>query len=531
MRFRLPALVLMALGCATLSAVPTVPAIPRIDPPPAKSKDAPAPVTPPILTGPDTAAFLATFDVSGVGPADVVFWNVTPEDQVDTYEVTGSASFVLGGPPGQYKVKAQGTAAGKKFTLEKKVKLTGGVPPVPVPPGPTPVPPGPGPQPGPQPNPPPLPSGTISRFIVVEDTTALGKWRGDILGSPKVKSFYNSLQGNRTGAIHAIYDASTKPANLSAEGQKYLALAAGKTLPYVWILDANGVSIKDQSVPKDPDGFIALFDMHVGSRSFGLVIEAPKLKWPDFGAAPNVVNIDRAQWPAFQSMSAFLPPTYDQDGVGQCASSAATGMFEFGRKMAGLPPVHVAAGDLYSRVNGGRDNGSTLEDNMVEMQTNGVNPVSASVPYVWNRRISYPATGRSPYKFAEVYLCANFDAAVSAILQGMPVQIGISWASNYTPDKTTGSLPKKASGSVGGHSLWCYGVYKYADGTFGLITRNSWSATWGGSADGTIDAGSCIIPESAFTGYIGGFYAVRSVVSANQTRRIDPLKFEHVLAF
>lgn len=462
------------------------------------AKDA-GPVSPPAISGPEEAGFLAVMKITGVPANTPVFWSLNPEELVETFEPNAETTFVLGGPAGTYKVRAQFAIDGKKQLLEKKVKLTGGGAPV------------------------PRPIGSVSRFVVVEDTSKPGKWRGDILGSPKVKSFYRQLQGQRSGSIHAIYDSSAKPETLGEEGRKFVALANGKELPYLFLLDQSGNVLTSKTSPRDPDSFVAAFEIHAGERSFGLVVQAPKLKWNEFGFATNTPMVDRAQWPDYMSLSAFLPTTYDQDGIGQCASSAACGLYEFASNQAGLTPIHVSAGDLYRRVNGGRDNGSTLEDNMVEMLERGVLPVSPTSPYVWDRRSAYSGSGRDKFRFSEVYLCKTFDAAASAIIQGFAVEIGITWHGNYKPD-SKGVLPSRGSGSVGGHALYCYGIVKLSDGKYGLLTRNSWGPAWGGSSDGTVDAGSCIIPESAFTGYIGGFYAVRSVVNRTTARRFGDLR-------
>lgn len=484
-------------------------------------KEQPGPVSPPAITGQDEAAFLIVMKVTGVPANTPIFWSLNPEDLTETYEPNGDTTFVLGGPPGIYRVRAQFALDGKKQPpLEKKVKLTGsGV--QPVPPGPVP--------PGPGPTPPPAPVGAVNRFIVVEDTSKPGKWRGDILGSPKVKSFYRQLQGGRSGAIHAIYDISAKAEALGAEGQRFAALAAGKELPFLFMLDDKGNVIDSKVSPKQPDAFVAAFEVHKGERSFGLILEAPKLKWTEFGLTVDAPLVARDQWPDYMSLSAFLPATYDQDGVGECASSAATGLYEFVANQSGLPPVHVSAGDLYRRVNGGRDSGSTLEDNMVEMLERGVLPVSSSAPYVWDRRASYSGAGREKYRYAQVYQCKNFDAAVSAIIQGFAVEIGIPWYSNYKPD-SKGVLPGRGIDSKGGHAMFCYGVAKLPDGTYGLLTRNSWGPAWGGSSDGTVDAGSCIIPESCFKGNFGNYFAVRSVVNRTQAKRFGELH-EFALAY
>jgi hypothetical protein len=224
----------------------------------------------------------------------------------------------------------------------------------------------------------------------------------------------------------------------------------------------------------------------------------------------KVPLIPRAQWKPVD-LSTFLPPVHDQDGRGQCASSSACTIVEACRAQAGLPYVYLSAGDLYSRVNGGRDDGSLLEDNMAELQQNGVCPV-ALVPYVWDGRThsdSATATARKPNRVLEIYQCDSFDAIASALQQGFFIQEGLAWFDNFDPD-SDGWLPARGRGNSGGHALAGYGLTQ-RNGAWGIKTRNSWGASWGNSRDGTLGAGNCVIPEALFDGQISGFWAVRAV--------------------
>lgn len=380
------------------------------------------------------------------------------------------------------------------------------------PPAPPPVPPDP-----PKPDPGPAPDGQVSTFVVVEDTTKAGPWRGEILGSPDVEKFYRQLRGTRTGVIHTLLDVNDPDA--VPELKKYVTAAAGKGLPYLFLLDAGGKVVKEGTAPtKSPADFIAFFDAHHDApRAMGLIMAAPRLKWVEFGSTPNTPIIPRTQWPKSRRLTTFLPPVYDQDGIGQCASSSCCTVIETAAYLRGIPYPKLSAGDLYSRVNGGRDNGSLLEDNIAEAMKNGVAPASM-VPYVWDRRrhnTPEVVAARKKYRVAEAYWCPSFDAMVSAILQGYAVGHGLMWFNNFKPD-ADGWLPARGFGRAGGHALCGYGIETKADGTVGIVTRNSWSASWG-------VAGDCIIPESLFSGQIGGYYAVRVVTSPTAAaRRIDP---------
>lgn len=386
-------------------------------------------------------------------------------------------------------------------------------------PQPVPVPPGPGPAPVPPTPPVPTPVTGVVRFVVVEDSLKADQWRGDIFGSPKVLSFYKQLLGSSPVPVHRIVDIN---GDLTDPVAAYFAkAAAGKTLPYLFLLDAADKIIKQDVFPAlkpapapfqaDPDAFVAMFDLHTAKRSMGLIRQAPKLKWSNFGDTPSTPLIPREKWKPVV-MTSLLGPVRDQDGIGQCASSAATGLMEAVRNQVGLTPQYLSAGDLYSRVNGGRDNGSLLEDNMSELLKNGV-ALTSSVPYVWNHRsplnTAAITTERAEFKAVEIYLCPNFDAMASAVQQGFFVEHGLLWYDNFTPD-AQGWLPAKGRGGAGGHARFAYGLAQ-RNGVWGLVTRNSWGPTWGGSSDGTVQAGSSIDPESLFDQSISGFFAVRAV--------------------
>ena len=134
-------------------------------------------------------------------------------------------------------------------------------------------------------------------------------------------------------------------------------------------------------------------------------------------------------------------------------------------------------------------------------------PVSATSPFLWKKgqsRAGVLVNQRKPYRVVEAYLCTSFDAMASALQQGFFIHEGLMWRDNFDPD-SQGWLPARGAGGAGGHALLGYGLAKRSDGTWGIRTRNSWSATWG-------QAGDCIIGETLFNSQIGGWWAVRAVV-------------------
>jgi hypothetical protein len=64
--------------------------------------------------------------------------------------------------------------------------------------------------------------------------------------------------------------------------------------------------------------------------------------------------------------------TKNQNGWGKCASSAATYAVEKARHINGQPRVELSDDYLYSLVNGGKDQGSTLSANLQAIGTKGI---------------------------------------------------------------------------------------------------------------------------------------------------------------
>jgi hypothetical protein len=381
---------------------------------------------------------------------------VPPKDDVGR-TVTASFGSMYAG---RYKILAVGlTGAPARIA----VTLEGTPAPGPFPP-PDPGP-GPGPGPGPQPPDPPAPGRPVRKFVIVEDTLKAGQWRGDLLGSPA----FASLLQNQDGVKYRTIDANpAAQADADQEAKLFVAAAAGKPLPWLWTFDAAGTELESVACPTDS---VDKFMVHVTGqaphkRAMGNnPPPAKKYAWKLFGKEPNVPLIPRAQWKTVD-LTAFLPPVHDQDGRGQCNASATCTVIEASRKVAGLPYVYLSAGDLYSQINGGRDDGSTLEDGLYAAMSNGV-ATAAKVPYVWDGR-NHGKDGavlaeRKLYVVLEAYECGpgilpdgkpytGFDSMASALQQGFFIVEGLMWYDNFTPDRD-GWLPARGTGRPGGHAL------------------------------------------------------------------------------
>jgi hypothetical protein len=176
---------------------------------------------------------------------------------------------------------------------------------------------------------------------------------------------------------------------------------------------------------------------------------------------------------------------------------------EFKRAVQGLPFVRLSGGDLYRRICGGQDQGSTLEDGLHAAMTAGIASVATVPSLDWQRDHQGAAQERPCYRVLEAFICPTFDHMFSAAIAALPLIIGIPWYSGYVPD-ADGWLKPMAGRMVGGHALMSYAPAKRG-ATYGLHTQNQWQTSWG-------IGGRCVVPEQSFTQQVGGVWAVRSVV-------------------
>ncbi len=233
--------------------------------------------------------------------------------------------------------------------------------------------------------------------------------------------------------------------------------------------------------------------------------------WSVFGSVPTHKRIPRDQWDGllanYDSIGPdhpHLPPVHDQDGVGQCNADDTTACMEYRRNVQGLPYQQLSAADLYSEINGGRDQGSLLEDAMAQVMGGGVGLASTSGTQ-WkngNWKGKAGADERKRFRVLEAYLCPSFDDCYSAVLQGFALSTGIMWRDNYTPDKD-GWLPV-GRGGAGGHAIFGYKPTKRGN-EYGIWHQNSWGESYG-------LRGRFVIPERCYDGGIGGWWAIGSVV-------------------
>ncbi len=135
-----------------------------------------------------------------------------------------------------------------------------------------------------------------------------------------------------------------------------------------------------------------------------------------------------------------------------------------------MPRVVLAPECLYARL-GRWGSGSTLDENLAEVQVNGIRD-RAHCPRNWPVR--YPAnwkTNAARYKGIEAYdLNGDFDLVATALQYGYVVNIGVTWPGGGGHSVCVTEL-KKRNGAwyVGGPNSW--GKSSGSDGFYWLSER------------------------------------------------------------
>lgn len=117
---------------------------------------------------------------------------------------------------------------------------------------------------------------------------------------------------------------------------------------------------------------------------------------------------------------------FDQDGVGSCASEATTQAVQVAMAFSGRPWRQLSPWYVYHTVSGGRDMGSSIDENLEFARDNGIAPMD-----VWGREKGWRSKPSAEadeaakgFRIAEFYDITTVEEFGTALLKGFPVVYG-----------------------------------------------------------------------------------------------------------
>ena len=126
------------------------------------------------------------------------------------------------------------------------------------------------------------------------------------------------------------------------------------------------------------------------------------------------------------SMRPLVKTILNQGSVGSCATEATTQAVMIARAFAGLEHIELNPWFIYQETSGGRDRGSSIDENLAFVQEHGIAPMS-----VWGRDKGWRTEPSSEaydaakaFRDIEVFDITSIEEMVSALLIGCAVVYG-----------------------------------------------------------------------------------------------------------
>lgn len=154
------------------------------------------------------------------------------------------------------------------------------------------------------------------------------------------------------------------------------------------------------------------------------------------------------------SLRPFVGTILDQDGAGSCATESSTQAVMVDRAVRGLPHVVLNPWYVYRVTSGGRDNGSSIDENLAFIRENGIAPeaLHPRSKGVFAKPSQEAIEAALLYRIHEFWDVTTIRQMRTALAKGFAV----AWGSN-------------------GHSVLKVADLGPADG----LDANSWGADWG----------------------------------------------------
>jgi len=168
----------------------------------------------------------------------------------------------------------------------------------------------------------------------------------------------------------------------------------------------------------------------------------------------------------------------DQGQFGSCNGHAGAGALSRARVRRGLDYVKLSGAYLYSLINGGRDNGSLLEDGMAAMQSRGIASAAAVNPsqiYPSKYNKAQADAEAAQYKGFECYAVNTQQGLFSALASGFDCVVALC-ANNGFMQLDSRGVAQGGAGTLN-HAVSTDGLWW--DGELIADGYNSWGLSYG----------------------------------------------------
>ena len=177
----------------------------------------------------------------------------------------------------------------------------------------------------------------------------------------------------------------------------------------------------------------------------------------------------------------------DQNGIGACNGYAGASVLERAFYLRGNGRIKLSGDGLYAAINGGRDQGSMLDDGMDWIQKNGIPPEDLVPRHEW-RKNRIPAEAYEQGKRFLGFECYAADSEpelLTGLALGFVGVVATHVSGNYS--SLNGEGISQGGNGPGNHAVGVDDAkYSTRSGQFLIDKFNSWSTRWG-------DMGRCYL--------------------------------------
>lgn len=207
----------------------------------------------------------------------------------------------------------------------------------------------------------------------------------------------------------------------------------------------------------------------------------------------------------------------NQGNVGSCNGQAGAKALEKARALRGQKHIKLSGEGLYAQINGGRDNGSMLDDGMEAIQAVGV----PEAKYFTEGKFYKPAEFRnnadavksaSRFKALECYRIDNAQQLASALCRDFICVVAVHVAGGY--DRLDSRGVRGATSGPGNHAVHVVDVRLSPDGDYEFDEAGSWGLRNGHGGYAWITWKKHL----ASTVRHHAFYAIRSTIDDPEDR-------------